>query len=360
MIPLAEESLTVIDKLRSGRAERAFARQLEDSVPQVLETERVSGLSLSLVRAGRATRDLVFGVRRKDAGDPVSANTVFEAGSLGKPVFAYCVLQLCREGILNLDVPLDEYLPAPCVLDDPRSRLITARRALSHTTGLPNWRRTGEILRTHFEPGERFLYSGEAFMILQEVVEHVTGKPASVLVTERAFEPAAMLDSTFLWEGTASRPVALGHKRDGTVVKKVLWPQVEVACSLHTTARDIAAFLCRTMNDPTIARDMLKAQVPVNDRIWDPDAMRGSYAIDERVSWGLGWGLGTGTLGKSFWHWGDNGCYRAFTIAYPDEGCGMALLTNSENGHRAIARVLRDVAGGTYPELDWLDRVYEH
>ncbi len=349
----------MINALRSYRTERVLRKKLEESVPRLLQAEAVPGLALSLVRDGRATWDGAFGARRSDTCDLVTPNTIFEAGSLGKPMFAYAVLQLCHEGVLDLDTPLDDYLGAPCVPDDPRSHLITARRVLSHTTGLPNWRRAGEALSTYFEPGERFLYSGEAFMILQQVVEHVTKQPPAAFLAGRAFEPAGMFDSTFVWEGTEAQPVALGHRTDGTVVKKALWPKVEVAGGLHTTARDVAAFVCRVMNDPAISRDMLKAQVPVNDSPWDRDAARGACAIDERVSWGLGWGLGVGPLVRSFWHWGNNGCYRAFAIAYPDEGCGVAILTNGENGHRVIARILRGVAGGAYPELDWLDRVCE-
>ncbi|MDD5263781.1 MAG: serine hydrolase [Candidatus Bipolaricaulis sp.] len=349
----------IIDALRGYRAERTFRRRLEESVPWLLQAETVPGLALSLVRDGRATWDGAFGARRSDAGDPVTPNTVFEAGSLGKPVFAYTVLQLCHEGVLDLDTPLDDYLSSPCVPGDRRSPRITTRRVLSHTTGLPYWRRTGEALATYVEPGERFLYSGEAFIVLQHVVERATGRSPSALLSERAFGPAGMLDSTFVWDGTETQPFALGHRADGTVVRKSLWPKTEVAGSLHTTARDVAAFLCHIMNDPVIARDMLKAQGPVNDRPWHRDAPLGSCAIDERVSWGLGWGLGAGPDGTSFWHWGDNGCYRAFAIAYPDEGCGVAILTNSENGQRVIARILRDVAGGAYPELDWLDRACE-
>ncbi|MEN6369760.1 MAG: serine hydrolase domain-containing protein [Thermotogota bacterium] len=349
----------IIDALRGYRAEKAFRRKLEESVPRLLQAEAVPGLALSLVRDGRATWDGAFGVRRSDASDPVTPNTILEAGSLGKPVFAYTALQLCNEGVLDLDTPLDDYLASPCVPGDPRSSRITTRRVLSHTTGLPNWRRTGEALSTHFEPGERFLYSGEAFMVLQHVVEQLTKQSPAAFLTARAFEPAGMFDSAFVWEGTETQPVAFGQRADGTVVRKALWPKVEVAASLHTTARDVAAFLCQVMNDPAIARDMLTRQVSVNDRPWDRDAALESCAIDEHVSWGLGWGLGAGPAGTSFWHWGNNGCYRAFAIAYPSEGCGIAILTNGENGHRVIARILREVAGGAYPELDWLDRVRE-
>jgi hypothetical protein len=58
--------------------------------------------------------------------------------------------------------------------------------------------------------------------------------------------------------------------------------------------------------------------------------------------------------GDSFWHWGDNGCYRAFAIGSAQEGQALAVMTNGENGQQVITWVLRDVLGGEYPALDWM------
>lgn len=100
---------------------------------------------------------------RKDAG------TVFQAASLNKPVFAYIVLKMAYEGLLDLDVPLATYTDIERFEDKERARLLTARMVLCHVTGLSigqqaparRWpRSTISFIR---QPGSTFTYSGEGF-----------------------------------------------------------------------------------------------------------------------------------------------------------------------------------------------------
>jgi len=90
----------------------------------------------------------------------VGSDTVFEAASTSKPVFAYAVMKLCERGLMDLGAPLTLYTAERFVPNDPRLDLITARRVLSHTTGLPNWRSADDPLVISFTPGERWSYSG--------------------------------------------------------------------------------------------------------------------------------------------------------------------------------------------------------
>jgi hypothetical protein len=137
---------------QSDATARGFASRLDREVPELMAAENVPGLSLSVIRDGARYWDGTFGVRDCDTRQPVTVDTVFEAASLSKPVFAYGVLQLFQEGILDLDTPLDEVVAEPYVQDDPRSRQITMRHVLSHATGFPNWRSDERPLRTYFAP----------------------------------------------------------------------------------------------------------------------------------------------------------------------------------------------------------------
>ena len=96
---------------------------------------------------------------------------------------------------------------------DPRYRRITARMSMSHTTGLPGWRwfEPDQKLRIHFEPGEKFSYSGEGMTLLQIVIEKVTGKPLEHLMQEHVFGPYGMRMSSYTWQPRFEADYAVGH-----------------------------------------------------------------------------------------------------------------------------------------------------
>jgi CubicO group peptidase (beta-lactamase class C family) len=155
--------------------------RLERDVPELMKRNNVPGVSLALIQRGKTIWVHGFGVKEAGTSQPVDGETVFEAASLSKPVFAYAVLKLVDQGKLALDVPLTTYLPKPYIAGDPRLSKITARIVLSHRTGFPNWR-NGDALPIYFTPGERFSYSGEGYIYLQRVVEQITGKPLNAFM----------------------------------------------------------------------------------------------------------------------------------------------------------------------------------
>ena len=117
----------------------ATISQLEHEVPSLIKKDDVPGVAIAVIRGGKTKWVHGFGVKNEKSGQPVTAETVFEAASLSKTVFTYGVLKLVDQGKLGLDVPLTTYLPKPYI-DDPRLAKITARIVLSHRTGFPNWR----------------------------------------------------------------------------------------------------------------------------------------------------------------------------------------------------------------------------
>ena len=114
-------------------------------------------------------------MRDRSTGVPVDDDTIFSAQSMSKPVFAYRVMKLCEQGMLDLDAPLTKYTTDIFVKNDSRLKEVTARRVLSHTSGLPNWRSKENPLRISFPPGTKWLYSGEGYHYLQSVLTRVAG-----------------------------------------------------------------------------------------------------------------------------------------------------------------------------------------
>lgn len=117
-------------------------------VLRAMDRVGIPGLCLTVLDRGRGGPTRAFGIRSRTTRVPVTEQTIFEACSLSKPVFAFAIMTLVAEGRLDLDLPLVSYVPAADLerdffrdrITDNRVRRITARMVLSHRTGFPNWR----------------------------------------------------------------------------------------------------------------------------------------------------------------------------------------------------------------------------
>jgi CubicO group peptidase (beta-lactamase class C family) len=327
---------------------------LERLVPRLMADGEVPGLSMVLIHDSKITRSGVWGFANVETRAPLTGETVFEAASLTKPVFAYAVLKLVDAGVVSLDVPLAAALPDP--VTDERMKRVTARIVLEHTTGFQNEVMPGQALGVHFTPGERFSYSGAGFLYLQRYVERVTGKTLPVLMDELVFRPLGMGDSGYVWRPEYERLKAFGHGAAGvpTVRRK---PAEATVATLHTTPLDYARFMIAVMEGeglrPETVRAMLSPQVTLDEGCFiclDAGTGRPSPSL----SWGLGFGLERTARGTAFWHWGDNnGEFHNFAMGYPD-GDGVVVFTNSGNGHSIMPEIIAAALGGRHPAFAWM------
>jgi len=331
---------------------------LEATIPRLLKDSDVPGLSIALVRNGQLTWQHGFGVKNAKTKEPVTNDTVFEAASLSKPVFAYAVLKLVESGKLDLDKPLNQYLPGDYdVGPDPRLAAITARRVMSHTTGFPNWRGGDSKLKIFFTPGEKFSYSGEGFVYLSRVVEHITGKHFNDFMKEYVFEPLAMTSSSYVWQPSFDQLKAARHNSVGEPTFDIKPQRANAAASLHTTAGDygrfVAAVLKGTGLKPETLKQMLTPQIKVDEG--GPNTTnRPADKLSPSISWGLGWGLQTTVEGLSFWHWGDNGDTKAYVVAFEKQKLGVVIFTDGANGLSIMPEIVAAAVGGQQPALAWL------
>ena len=340
--------------------DKANVARLEQMIPALMTEADIPGLSIALIRDSRVVWTHAFGVTNSDTKTPVNANTVFEAASLTKPVFAYAVLKLVDSGKLDLDTPLNKYLPGRYdVGDDPRLDQITARHVLSHTTGFPNWRPRGSAtIKIFFTPGDHFSYSGEGFVYLSKVVEHITGEPTDAFVKRTVFDPLEMKSSSMVWRNDYESLKVFNHDWAGGVSGRGKPEKPNAAASLHTTANDYANFVIAMLKGtglkPATARLMLTPQSTVTSagafNLNTPDAKLAS-----NVQWGLGWGLEKTEDGMAFWHWGDNGDTKAFVIASPHRKTGLVMFANSANGLAIINELVASAMGKDQPALAWLN-----
>ena len=184
--------------------------QVEESILKIIETGGIPGLSCAVINDSVLVYEKGFGFRKKDSSLTNDENTIFNAASFSKTIFAYLVMLLNEDGLIDLDRPLKDYLEKPIadyskytdLSGDDRVNLITARMVLSHSTGFPNWRfltDDGKIILL-FEPGSRFSYSGEGIHLLQMVIEKITGKGLQELAQKRIFNPFNMYHTSYIWQ----------------------------------------------------------------------------------------------------------------------------------------------------------------
>ena len=324
-------------------------------LPQLMNEALVPGASLAIIRGGRIAEVVSCGVRHSRSPLSVDENTVFDAASLSKPIFAQVVLQLVDQGQLTLDTLLVDQL-AGYIANDPRASSISVAHALSHSSGLPNWRSLEHPLRTYFSPGERFSYSGEGFLYLQRVVEAVTGEPLEGLAQKLVFEPLGMTRSSFVWERRFEANRAYGHDVFGTPALGNKPGEANAAWSLQTCAVDYARFLIGALEGtrlrPATTQLALAPRIQVKHRGIESLGLSPEVATTG-VAWGLGWGLEPGA--GTFFHWGANGPFTAFTIGSLQDRSAFVIFTNGASGLSIMPEIVAHFSSGERPSLVWLD-----
>jgi CubicO group peptidase (beta-lactamase class C family) len=327
---------------------------IERLTPLLMGELHVPGVSIALVRDRKVAWTKSWGVADVRTGAPVTNETLFEAASMTKPVFAVSVLKLVEQGRLDLDRPLAEYVAPPSVPVQDEHRRITPRMVLSHRSGLPNWRKGGEErdgpLPVLFAPGSRFGYSGEAIFQLQRAVEKVTGEPIEEHARRTLFVPLGMTGTSYVWTAGLDFRLASGHKADGTFLARARYTHANAAYSLVTTASDYARLLVAIL-DPegaapnglsrTAVTSMLRheTRVDVREPIERPGRAKGLG-----VFWGLGWSLNTTVAGDVVHHSGANSTgFRCYSQLSRERGSGIVILTNGLGGGELWTRLIGSV-----------------
>ena len=343
---------------------------IDRTVQTLMDSARVPGLAVALLENNKVRYLRTYGYRNLATQAPLEAQTAMYGASLSKAVFAYLVMQLVQEKRLDLDRPLAKYLPRPLpeydayrdLAGDARWPKLTARMALAHTTGLPNWRwiAPDKKLRFQFEPGARYGYSGEGLQLLQLVVETITGQTLVQLSEARVFGPLHMGRTSYVWQPAFEANYALGYDEQGQPLEKRRRSKAGAAGSLETTPADYAAFLAAVMQGqgltPAVKREMTRRQVAIPFRaqfgplatVAAPDSNR---AI--RLGYGLGWGTFESPYGPAYFKEGHDDGWENHSVVFADRRVGLLLLGNSSNADKIFKALLERLLGDRATPWQW-------
>ncbi|MEW5251408.1 serine hydrolase domain-containing protein [Microbulbifer sp. 2201CG32-9] len=372
------------EKIAEGQVVRldgstiSFAK-LTDRIDQLVKAANVQGLTVAVFNDGLPVYSKAFGFADLPNKRPLKTTTEMYGASLSKAVFAALVMKLVGQGVIDLDKPLQSYLQEPLwkkqsdgdiewhedlsdLREAPRYRKITARMCLSHTTGLPNWRwfEPDHKLRIHFEPGERYSYSGEGMVLLQIVLEKLTGKSVEQLMRENIFTPYGMAMSSYTWQPRFERDYAMGHDTDGSTFPRDKDNAARAPSTLETTTEDYVRFMSAVLDGGGISeaarKEMFSPQIRIRSKTqFGPGAGEITDRYDDiQLSYGLGWGLFHTQYGWAAFKEGhhDEG-FQNYSIVYPERGMGVLLMSNSNNAESIFGYLLSaTIAEKEFPN-DW-------
>jgi CubicO group peptidase (beta-lactamase class C family) len=333
---------------------------LDQAVLDEMAKHGIPGLSLAVLQDGKIVRAQGYGVAEKDAEGPVTPATLFQAGSVSKPVSAFGALRLVQQGRLSLDEDVNRTLTSWKVPqnDFTKQQPVTLRGILSHTAGLTvhgfaGYEVGGPVptlvqvlngekpansgpIRVDILPGSKWRYSGGGYTVMQQLLIDVTGKPFPQFMQETVLRPLGMKESTFeqpippaLAKRTASGTYPGGKPVQG---RWHVYPEM-AAAGLWTTPSDLLRFALGVQNAYTAKPDAILSQ-----------SLARQMLTDQKDHFGLGLGLQGAGPSLRFAHGGRDEGFDTLLVGYASKGLGAAIMINANDNSGASARILDQIA----------------
>ena len=374
-LPLGAQSKSSAGSAQNPGADKARIHRIEASVvdmpiggdelplrldlQKLMQLYKVPGLSIAVIDNFQIVWTKAYGVIEGGSATPVTSRTLFQAGSISKPVAATGALYLVEQGKLSLDENVNQKLKTWKVPENEftKNEKVTLRRLMSHSAGLtvhgfPGYDVNdpmptlvqifnGETpantasIRVDLVPGTQVRYSGGGVTIEQQLMMDVTGKPFPALMREIVLDKIGMTDSSYeqpLRPAQAAM-TASGTYADGKVVhgRWHIYPEM-AAAGLWTTPTDLGKF----------AIEIALSKHGKSNRVLSEEMTRQMLtpALDEA---GLGFFLDKDNPGQ-FSHNGADEGFQALLTMNAESGKGVAIMANSDMGIAVGDFLLQSVA----------------
>lgn len=325
------------EKIKTLSGKEITTAEIDEFLKAQMDSMNIKGISIAVINDGKVVYHRAFGLA--GIADACSLNmvndqTLFQAASISKPVFAYFVMRMVDKGLLDLDTPLYKYLPYPDIEDDARYKLITARMVLCHKTGFPNWRPdyTGK-LKLEFTPGTKYSYSGEGYMYLAKVIAHLTNTTLSNLDSVFQQEVCKPLNLKYAYFGLNDYVIKhLARGYDGNQIHEDIdfIMNFNSAGGLCTEAMSYANFLIAIMNNKGLKKESMEEMLKAQVEIPEDNNLRWDFGETE---YSLGFGRKISTDGVNFTHTGNNWGFSSSFMFNKEKKFGYVFLTNSNSCH---------------------------
>ncbi len=333
------------------------------SMSDRLKAYRVHGASVAVIHQGKLDWSKAYGIT--DAANPqkVTTGTLFQCASIGKAITALAALKLVEAGKISLDESVNNKLKRWQIPENEytKSQPVTLRHLLSHSAGLTDgygfsgYTPASEIpsllqilnneppsnakkpIVVNRLPGTVEQYSGGGYLIVQLLIEDLSGQSFTDFVQQQLFTPLGLTRTTYDFQPDKHQAsvIARGHRTNGKVYRKKkyhLYPE-HAAAGPWTTAEDLAKLVIAIQKAVTPPDDSLLAQDLVLEFISPQMNLRG-----------LGVNLRGIEKPQAFWHSGQNLGYTGLLYGLTQSGDGAVILLNSEGGEMLLQEFISSVA----------------
>jgi CubicO group peptidase (beta-lactamase class C family) len=331
---------------QTGDIDNRVDKFVQDSIRE----QRIPGLALAVMRDGQIVKAKGYGLSNIELNVPVSPQTIFQSGSVGKQFTATGIMMLVEEGKIGLDDKVAKYFPGA-----PESwNTFTVRNLLTHTSGIKEY--TGkdfdyrrdyteeDLLKMaqaqpfDFSPGEKWSYSNTGYMLLGMLIHKVTGEFYGDFLQERIFKPLGMTTTRIISEADIVPNRAAGYRLVKGVIRNQEWvnPTLNTTAdgSLYFTVLDLAKWDAALYTEKLIKKSSL-------DLMWTPVKLNNG----KTYPYGFGWRV-TEMNGRRLIEHG--GSWQGFTTGisrYVDDKLTVVALTNLDSRHSRPDDIIHGVAG---------------
>jgi CubicO group peptidase (beta-lactamase class C family) len=330
------------------------------SVAEELATRKTPAVSIAVVDHGKIIWAKAYGLADVASGRKATARTMFQAGSISKPVAASGAMTLVQGRYFSLDDIANSRLKSWQIPDNAftKDHPVTLRELWTHTAGMtvhgfPGYAADKPVptvvqllegrppanspaVVAERTPGTFWNYSGGGITIAQLVITDVTAKPFPQIMRSQVFGPVGMADSTYE-QPPASRDqtqIATGYLQSGKAVEGRYHTYPEMAAAgLWTTPTDLAKWsiaLARAYNG-------------------EPSPLMSQASAKTMLTPGLGdWGIGIQIMGAGddmrFTHGGDDWGFKANLVAWPKGERAIVGMANGDGGMQVVMELMQAVA----------------
>ena len=328
-------------------------KKIDLYVKTEMARQKIPGLALAIVRNGKISTLRSYGFANLEHQVPVTAETIFQSGSIGKQFTAAAVMILVQEGKVSLEDKITKYFP-----DAPSAwQSITVRHLLTHTSGMQDFPADLDLRRDYtedeflasfkkaplaFAPGSRWDYSNAGYATLGILIGKVTGTFYGDFLKTRIFEPLGMNTARVISEADIVPHRAAGYRLVAGEIKNQEWvsPSTNSTAdgSLYFSILDLAKWDAALYSDSPLRQSTL-AQVFTPTTLSDGGTK----------GYGFGWFTGTMHNHRIVFHGGAWQGFKSFIVRFPNDKLSIIFFANS--WELKDFKFARGLAALFYPEF---------